>query len=481
MTDAPLRFINFEKFKALTEFPRYPNNKNICTSMDFIDRNNSLIIFISHKWVLGSAPPTDIDFESDSECPSTSSTPISSPMPSSRPQDQDKDKDKDKIKTDENKEIDQANGAEVTIDGGNFSDSKENDKGPDNQSIVMSPVKPTISPRPLQPRPDDKDNNNFRLCIAGIQRIKTTFAPGLDQCYVWLDNGCLNQDEDPAAELNGRLDEVMKFCDCIFTPIVGVSQSKNKNIRNYYEEYRVRSWNGENGYLSCAWCRIEMFFASQVPLVQKKKRANTFRFGMQLFISTGRRPHLLYSSSQMIKKLSPVILPPISPVLYNKYDPQMGSLLNERDRPRIEQLVSILNGYSDPDSVYTDDYTAAPSELDDADDMEPDMGVTSDKTVIKSPQGDIYEGAMMNGKKHGYGVLKAANGDVYDGDWKDDRKNGYGVIKYASGALYAGEYQDDLRHGKGVYKFASGAMYEGDVSYHCILLLLLLLIHLIFC
>lgn len=444
--EAPIRFINFEKFKTLTEFPRYPDNKDVCIASDFIDRNNSLVIFISHKWARSLAP---VDTEVDPE-PDLLSSPGSSPFSSPRQPD-------DKINAEE---VDGENGIELTGDTPSHSKEEENKIEPENR-----PVSPTKrSPRPFKPHPDDRDNNNFRLCVTGIQRIKTTFAPGLEHCYVWLDYGCLNQDEDPAAELNGRLDDVIKFCDCVFTPLVGMNQSKNKNIRNYYEDYRIRSWNGENGYLSRAWCRLEMFFASQVPLTQKKRRANTFRFGMQLFISTGRRPHLLFSSSQMLKKLSPVILPPISPVLYNKYDPQMGQLTEERDRPRIEQLVSILNGYSDPDSVYTDDFTAAPSELDDPDDMEPDMGVTSDKTLIKSPQGDVYEGAMLNGKKHGYGVLKAANGDLYDGDWKDDRKHGYGIIKYASGALYAGEYQDDLRHGKGVYKFASGAMYEGDVS-----------------
>lgn len=438
VNDAPLRFINFEKFKNLTEFPRFPDNKDVCISMDFVDRNNSLVIFISHKWVRSSAPMDIVfDIENEEEL-SLTSTPISSSIQPSP--DSPSEQNIDKVNSDENSA--QENGGDIELIKGDHnpqSNTKENKKDNENQSI-MSPIKRTKSPRTeLRPVPDDKDNNNFRLCVAGIQRIKTTFAPGLENCYVWLDYGCLNQDEDPAAELNGRLDEVMKFCDCIFTPIVGVNQNKNKNIRNYYEEYRVKAWNGENGYLSCAWCRIEMFFASQVPLVQKKKRANTFRFGMQLFISTGRRPHLLYSSSQMMKKLSPVILPPISPVLYNKYDPQMGQLMNERDRPRIEQLVSILNGYSDPESVYTDDYTAAPDELDDADDMELDMGVTSDKALIKSPQGDVYEGSMLNGKKHGYGVLKSANGDLYDGDWKEDRKNGYGVIKYASGALYAGK------------------------------------------
>jgi hypothetical protein len=42
---------------------------------------------------------------------------------------------------------------------------------------------------------------------------------GMANCYIWLDYGCINQDGDPAGELK-QLDDIVKMCDCILTPIV---------------------------------------------------------------------------------------------------------------------------------------------------------------------------------------------------------------------------------------------------------------------
>ena len=49
----PIRFINYNDLKTLTSFPRYPDNANLCTNEDNIDRSKSLLIFISHCWLRG--------------------------------------------------------------------------------------------------------------------------------------------------------------------------------------------------------------------------------------------------------------------------------------------------------------------------------------------------------------------------------------------------------------------------------------------
>jgi len=48
-------------------------------------------------------------------------------------------------------------------------------------------------------------------------------------------------------------------------------------------------------------------------------------------------------------------------------------------------------------------------------------------STIKLPNGDLYEGAVVNGRPHGYGVLTSANGDCYKGEFSNGRKDGYGV------------------------------------------------------
>ena len=49
----PIRVINYEKFKSLGEFPRYPECKEIVEHLDEIDQDNSFLIFISHCWLAG--------------------------------------------------------------------------------------------------------------------------------------------------------------------------------------------------------------------------------------------------------------------------------------------------------------------------------------------------------------------------------------------------------------------------------------------
>jgi hypothetical protein len=41
--------------------------------------------------------------------------------------------------------------------------------------------------------------------------------------------------------------------------------------------------------------------------------------------------------------------------------------------------------------------------------------------VIKSKNGDVYEGDFLGGKKDGEGVLTMANGEQIFGIWKKDR------------------------------------------------------------
>jgi hypothetical protein len=48
-----VKLIDFEYFCSLDSYPRYRENKNMLVDFENIDRNDSLIIFISHRWLRG--------------------------------------------------------------------------------------------------------------------------------------------------------------------------------------------------------------------------------------------------------------------------------------------------------------------------------------------------------------------------------------------------------------------------------------------
>ncbi len=51
----PIRLIEFAKFKNHGGFPRFPDNKDLVTSLDKINRDENIIIFLSHCWLRGKA------------------------------------------------------------------------------------------------------------------------------------------------------------------------------------------------------------------------------------------------------------------------------------------------------------------------------------------------------------------------------------------------------------------------------------------
>jgi hypothetical protein len=48
---SPIRLISFEYFKRAKCIPRCPENRRSLTTLDRVDRSNSLIIYISHNWL----------------------------------------------------------------------------------------------------------------------------------------------------------------------------------------------------------------------------------------------------------------------------------------------------------------------------------------------------------------------------------------------------------------------------------------------
>jgi hypothetical protein len=75
------------------------------------------------------------------------------------------------------------------------------------------------------PHPDTADGDKYKLCVDGIDKVMKTMASGMENCYIWLDFGCIDQDGNPAGELK-MLDKIVQVCDCLFTPIYDKDHEK---------------------------------------------------------------------------------------------------------------------------------------------------------------------------------------------------------------------------------------------------------------
>jgi hypothetical protein len=332
----PIRLIEFEAFCRETEFPRYPERKELCVTLDSIDRASSFIVFISHCWLRGWSGARDWDG---------------------------------------------------------------------------------------RPHPDSKFHEKFRLCKAGIRKALNIWAPDLPRCYVWLDFGCMDQDGNPAGELK-QLDEIVRVSDCLFTPVVG-HPTIAENFRNFYEDYQLPAWNApQYGYTSRGWCRVEMFYASNIPYDANAQRLSKFRHALQHHASEGRRAHLLYTTEDIASDRVPSVLPPLQNSYYDTLDPAKGHVTMPSDKQKIAELIEALRPYM--------------------------------RRVVES-----YEGGLYDGKRQGYGVYRYADGKVYEGDWHDNLQQGRGTLKFPDGSFYEGDWHGGMKHGKGVFKDKDGARYEG--------------------
>eukprot|EP01038_Epipyxis_sp_PR26KG_P004362 gene4362-6170_t len=364
----PIRFIDFNVFSRYNSFPRYPDQNEV-TLLDDIDRNNALVVFISHCWLRGHKNA-------------------------------------------------------IGYDG--------------------------------RPHPDTNTSDKFKLCVEGLDKVWKSFAMEMRNCYVWIDFGCIDQDANPAAELK-QLDVIIQSCDLIFTPIFDPQFSEwqrptHTGWTNVYSEYRAGAWNdGEHAYMNRCWCRIEMFFAANIPLINSSNRLEKFKFGLHVHQSHQRRPHMLYGTRESHLNIQPLVLPPLQNSIFKQLHPNDGFISFPSDRIKIEELVNQLL----PIMVFVQ-----PEYVGDLDNNGLPHGVG--KMIYDNSNGEIYFGEFYLGMKHGKGEICAGNGSKYVGDWMNDKKHGFGILNHAFGDTYEGEFYEDKRNGIGKLTMANGDIYDGN-------------------
>ena len=291
--------------------------------------------------------------------------------------------------------------------------------------------------------PDNLNNDKFALCIRGIEKAKRTQAPTLTNCYVWFDFSCINQDHDPAGELR-QLDLIMEVCDFIFTPIVDPAHAEWELTEPWLGmavAYKAKAWNeGEHSYINRAWCRMEMIYASNIPI--RYDKIQHFALGLEYAVKNGRRPHMLYGTkheNDPVFDLYPYVIEPVSYFIENgglpelrQLDPRQGSITNEKDRLIVEQLMHDLLPYVKP--IH--------------------LGYRGERNSL--------------GEKHGYGIEVYEN-KCYKGNWLKNKYDGEGILTFSSGAsytqatgyCYVGEYFSNKRHGKGKFQHPNDTCDDG--------------------
>jgi hypothetical protein len=179
---------------------------------------------------------------------------------------------------------------------------------------------------------------------------------------------CINQDHpNPAEQLNGTLGSIIGSCDMMVTPMHDPTwrEWSSESVSNsfYYPTSastgthdgdscscslaKASSENSRNvsnpfsEYLGRGWCRLEMFFNSNIPLsVQRAKL-----FGGELrrvMTEEKRRPHLVFGTREKELGEMPVILRAVARDEFEKYHPGTGYLFDERDRAVINAYVGEL-------------------------------------------------------------------------------------------------------------------------------------------
>jgi len=317
------------------------------------------------------------------------------------------------------------------------------------------------------PHPDTKHNDKFDLILRGINLLWQTMAKDMNDCFLWIDYCCLDQDANPAEELQriGGYEKVMSFCDCVFTPIV----DKQYNSWDYkaltnrmpdwlhdYESKKFRGGSRYEAYLERAWCRLELLYAANLPVWtsgdSKYDDARVKRMAGGLYIASrhGRRAHFLYGTKEDLSGFGLIKLPPLPRSFQTEYSPLDGAVTRVEDMQAIRALWSKLVVNDNPVTEY---YIGSRNA----------EGQKDGQGTFTWEDGSKYEGGWSCDEQHGEcGVYTWANGEVILGNWEHGHIPGYAKYTNLDGDVYYGEVNvHKQKHGTGQLIYADGDIYEG--------------------
>ncbi len=261
---APTRLMDFEIFRTCDGIPKYSDVKHLISHLVDIDRDNSLIVYISHSWLR------------------------------------------------RNNESFQWDGA---------------------------------------PHPDNAQRDKFSHCVKGIQNIIDTMAVDMKKCYVWIDYMSTDYTNDLIS--SETLKQNIACADVIFTPVRHPATLPHPGLSDddcvtSYVRFKERlDRDGRRAYLNRSWCRVEMLYAANIPVVPNTclcvQRYSRFRGILRHCCKQKRRAHLYCGFDQFDADIQPYYMAPILPNKFEgKYNPLTGHLTNRADLETIRVLIEEL-------------------------------------------------------------------------------------------------------------------------------------------
>lgn len=83
--------------------------------------------------------------------------------------------------------------------------------------------------------------------------------------------------------------------------------------------------------------------------------------------------------------------------------------------------------------------------------------------TIKYEDGSLYKGEVSeNGIRNGIGMLITVDNAIYMGKWKNDIYDEEGTYLYPDGQRYEGEIMEGRKDGVGKMFYINGDVYEGE-------------------
>lgn len=199
--------------------------------------------------------------------------------------------------------------------------------GEDNDGNVLDSI--TSENWRGYPHTDTNANDKFKLIVEAIEKLWRNQASLMQHCFIWLDFSCINQNDNPARELNGLV-KIMEISDCILTPVMDQEHDKwdypSDGCVNDYTQYAAPRFSiGPYAYTNRAWCRLEMLYAASIPLQGGNTgRLEKFTFELKQAAEEGRRPHFVYGSKDSLMKLLPIMLPPLTDAMMADLSPEQA-------------------------------------------------------------------------------------------------------------------------------------------------------------
>jgi len=340
------------------------------------------------------------------------------------------------------------------------------------------------------PHPDTLQNDKFDLIVRGINLLWQTMAKDMNDCFLWVDYCCLDQDDNPAEELQriGGYEKIMSFCDCVFTPVVDPSynsweyKARTNRIPNWLEDYESKMFCGSNryeAYLERAWCRLELLYASNLPLWtsgdSKYDDARIQRMTGGLYIASRHslRAHFLYGTKEDLSGFGLIKLPPIPRGYQYEFNPLNGAVTRPEDMKIISAMWEKLVINTDPVTEYYIGTRNAEKQKNGQGTFTWEDGASyeggwkcdvQDGTdgIYTWANGEVLQGHWENGRIAGCAKYTNLDGDIYYGEFNEHKqKHGTGQLTYADGDVYEGCFRNGLRHFKGRMRYKDGDEFVG--------------------